>query len=49
MEAAFKVVFFIAVLIFCVLIVGVFLLIIKIIFLFAPEVTLMGILMTPAP
>jgi hypothetical protein len=49
MEAAFKTVFIIAVLVFCVLIVGVFLLIIKILFLFSPEITLMGITMTPAP
>jgi len=49
MEAAFKAVFFLAVLIFCVLVVGVFLLIVKILFLFSPEITIMGILMIPAP
>ena len=49
MEAAFKTVFVLAILVFCVLVVGVFLLIIKILFLVTPEVTLMGILMTPAP
>jgi hypothetical protein len=47
-ELAFKIVFFIAVLVFCLAIVGVFLLIVKIIFLFMPNFVLMGIKFAPA-
>jgi hypothetical protein len=47
-EIAFKIVFFLAILIFCIAIVGVFLLIVKIIFLFMPSFVLMGIKLSPA-
>jgi hypothetical protein len=47
-EAAFKIVFFLAVAVFCVAIVGVFLLIIKITFLFTPDFTILGIKFMPA-
>ncbi len=46
MEKIFKILFFIAVLVFCVLVVGIFMLIIKIILLYLPEVKLFGITMT---
>ena len=49
METAFKIFFAFAVLVFCLIVIGVFLLIIKILFLFTPEINLMGILLTPAP
>ncbi len=47
MEIAFKIVFFLAVITFCLAIVGVFLLIVKIIFLFMPSFVLMGIKFAP--
>lgn len=46
-DLAFKTVFFLAVVIFCIFIIGVFLLIIKLMFLFFPEITILGIQMTP--
>jgi len=46
MEGAFKFLFFLAVIIFCITIVGIFLLIIKIILLFQPQVNLMGVLLS---
>lgn len=48
MEKTFKIAFAFAVLVFCLLVIGIFLLIIKIAFLFTPQIQLMGILMTPA-
>lgn len=42
-EKAFKIVFFIAVIVFCLVIIGLFLLAMKILLLFIPEITLMGI------
>jgi len=49
MEAAFKIVFFIAVLSFIAVVIGIFLVVIKITFLVNdPEVTIMGIKMVPA-
>jgi hypothetical protein len=46
MEALFKFLFALAVLIFCITIVGIFLLIIKIILLFQPQVYLMGVMLS---
>ncbi len=48
MEMAFKIVFGVAIIMFCALIVGIFLLVIKILFLFDPEVTILGVKMIPA-
>jgi len=48
MEVAFKILFVLAIILFCILIVGIFLLIIKIGFLFAPEFDFMGIRFSPA-
>ena len=45
-EQIFKLVFFLAVLVFCVLVVGVFLLLCKILLLFMPEIHLMGLVLT---
>ena len=45
-EQIFKLVFFLAVLAFCVLVVGVFLLLCKILLLFSPELHLMGMILT---
>jgi NADH:ubiquinone oxidoreductase subunit K len=47
MESLFKIVFFISILIFCIVIIGIFLLIIKILFLFSTEINIMGIKMIP--
>jgi hypothetical protein len=44
METAFKFVFFLAILIFCLVIVGFFLLFLKVLLLFMPEIHLMGLL-----
>lgn len=43
MEALFKFIFFVAVLLFCLVIVGVFLLIVKIVLLSNPEFIFMGV------
>jgi len=48
MEGAFKTFFTIAVLVFCMVVIGVFLIIMKIILLFQPDVHFMGLLMTMA-
>jgi hypothetical protein len=45
-EQIFKLVFFLAVLVFCVLVVGIFLLLCKILLLFNPELHLMGMVLT---
>ncbi len=47
MEIIFKIVFFIAVLIFCLIVVGLFLFLVKILFLFTPEINIMGITLSP--
>ena len=44
-EQIFKLVFFLAILVFCVLVVGVFLLLCKILLLFSPELHLMGMIL----
>lgn len=46
MEATFKIIFFLAILIFCLTIIGLFLLAIKIILLFQPQVNLMGLIIS---
>jgi len=46
MEGAFKFLFFLAILVFCLVVIGVFLVIIKVILLFQPQVYLMGVLMS---
>jgi hypothetical protein len=46
MEALFKTVFFFAILVFCVLIIGLFLLFVKILLLFNDQVQMLGITMT---
>ena len=45
-EKIFKLVFFLAVLVFCVLVIGVFLLLCKFLLLFNPELHLMGLILT---
>jgi hypothetical protein len=42
-EGAFKFVFVLAILVFCLVIIGVFLILLKIILLFNPEISLMGL------
>lgn len=46
MESAFKILFFLATIIFCITVVGIFLLIVKIILLFQPQVHLMGLVIS---
>lgn len=46
MEKMFKFVFFSAVVVFCIVIIGFFLLLIKFILNFIPEITLLGVTMT---
>jgi hypothetical protein len=46
MEGAFKFLFVLAILIFCLAVIGVFLLIVKIILLFQPNVQIMGLIMS---
>jgi len=48
MEGAFKTFFTLAILVFCMVVIGIFLIIIKSILLFHPEVHFMGIIMTMA-
>jgi hypothetical protein len=43
MEKAFKVAFVLAIILFCFVIIGVFLLIVKILLLFAEEISIMGL------
>jgi len=45
-ENLFKFVFGLAVLVFCLVVIGIFLILIKIILLFTPQVNLMGLMMT---
>lgn len=49
MERLFKITFFLAVLLFCILIVGIFLLIVKILLIFQPEINVMGLVITYPP
>lgn len=46
-EKIFKFVFALAILVFCIVIIAVFLLLIKVLFLMTPEVIIFGIKMTP--
>ena len=46
MEGVFKFLFFLAVIVFCITIIGFFLLICKIILLFQPQIHLMGVLIS---
>lgn len=46
MESAFKIFFTLAVLIFCAVIIGVFMIILKIILMFQPDIHFMGLLIT---
>jgi len=45
-EQIFKLVFFLAVLVFCVLVVGIFLVLCKLVLFFTPELNLMGLIIT---
>ncbi|MEI6378528.1 MAG: hypothetical protein WCO55_02625 [Candidatus Falkowbacteria bacterium] len=47
-ETAFKIVFFFAVIVFCITIVGFFLLAVKIFLLFTPELRIMGLIIKSA-
>jgi hypothetical protein len=49
MERLFKLTFFLAILLFCLLIVGVFLLIVKIILIFQPDINIMGLVIAYPP
>ena len=46
MEAAFKILFVLAVLVFCMTVIGFFLVIVKIILMFQPQVNLMGLIIS---
>ncbi|MFZ4632409.1 MAG: hypothetical protein ACOYL8_04395 [Patescibacteria group bacterium] len=46
MESAFKTFFALAVLVFCAVVIGVFLIILKVILLFQPSVQLMGLIIS---
>jgi len=46
MELAFKILFSLAVLVFCITTVGIFLIIVKIILMFQPQLNLMGLIIT---
>jgi hypothetical protein len=46
MEAAFKILFALAVLVFCITVIGFFLVIIKVILMFQPQVHLMGLIIS---
>lgn len=43
METAFKIFFFVAVLVFCLTVIGIFLLILKILLLFYPQINFIGL------
>ena len=45
-EGVFKTIFFLAIIIFIITVIGIFLLLIKILLLFTPELTIMGVTMT---
>ncbi|MFA5644350.1 MAG: hypothetical protein WC928_02365 [Patescibacteria group bacterium] len=42
-EGAFKFIFIIAILLFCLVIIGIFLIVLKIVLLFTPELSIMGL------
>lgn len=46
MEAAFKILFALAVLVFCITVIGVFLVIVKIILMFQSQVNIMGLIIS---
>jgi len=46
METAFKIVFFLAVIVFCFVIIGLFLIFLKIMLIFSSEVDIMGLIIT---
>lgn len=46
MEAAFKILFALAVVVFCITTIGVFLIIVKVILMFQPQVHLMGLIIS---
>ena len=43
METAFKIVFFLAILVFCFVIIGIFLVFLKILLMFSPEIEIVGL------
>ncbi|HOZ56354.1 MAG TPA: hypothetical protein PLH29_03960 [bacterium] len=45
-EGIFKTIFFLAIVVFIITVIGIFLLLVKILLLFTPEITIMGINMT---
>lgn len=48
MEAAFKIIFFLAIIIFCLTVVGIFLVILKVLLMFNTEIEIMGLIITTA-
>ncbi len=46
MESAFKIFFSLAVLVFCAVVIGIFLIILKIILMFQPSINVMGLLIS---
>jgi len=46
MEAAFKILFVLAVIVFCITVIGVFLVIAKVILMFQPQIHLMGLIIS---
>ncbi|MFA6194397.1 MAG: hypothetical protein WC719_01450 [Patescibacteria group bacterium] len=46
MESAFKILFVLAVLVFCITTIGIFLVIVKVILMFQPQVHLMGLIIS---
>lgn len=46
MESAFKILFTLAVLVFCITTIGIFLIIVKVILMFQPQVHLMGLIIS---
>ena len=46
METTFKIVFFIAIIVFCLTVIGMFLVMLKILLIFYPEIEIMGLIIT---
>jgi len=46
METTFKIVFLLAILVFCLTVIGIFLVILKILLIFNPELNIMGLIIT---
>ena len=46
METAFKIIFFLAIIVFCLTTIGIFLVILKILLMFYPEIEIMGLMIT---